>query len=146
LAESIWHSLTDAERGVNIPEWIASVFKQVRPVEIPDGTPHALGASDMFHPDAVIFKWGKETRQVEYTSPEQGALVAEIARLGIYGEIRVPESADDCRRCLAQLQNRLAQASELFGRLAASRTGTQTLQEKTTALLLHWYTQGEASG
>ncbi|MGA9453111.1 MAG: hypothetical protein WBW41_17410, partial [Verrucomicrobiia bacterium] len=145
LAESIWHSLSDAERGVNIPEWIASVFKQVRPVEIPDGTPHALGASDMFHPDAVIFKSGKETRQVEYASPEQAALVAEIARLGIYGEIRVPESADDCRRCIALLQNRMSQASELFGRLAASRTGTQSLQEKTTALLLHWHTQGKAS-
>jgi len=144
LAESIWHSLSDAERGVNVPEWVASVFRHAAPVEIPEGTPQALGASDMFHPNAVIFKSGKDTRQVDYASPEQAALVAEIAQLGIHGEIRVPESEDDCRKCMAQLQSRLAQAHTLFAQLAASRTGTQTLQEKTTALLLHWFTQGKS--
>ena len=97
----------------------------------------------MFHPNAVIFKSGKETRQLEYASPEQAALVAEIARIGIYGEIRVPESAEDCRKCTAQLQKRLNQAKEVFAKLAASRTGTQALQEKTTALLLHWYAHGK---
>ena len=144
LADSIWHSLTDEERGVNVPEWVASVYEQVTPVEIPEGTPHALGAGDMFHPRAVIFKSGKDTWQGEYASPEQAALVAQIAQLGIHGEIRVPTSADDSRKCLAQLQDRLARAKELFARLAASRTGTQSLQEKTVALLLHWHTLGKS--
>jgi hypothetical protein len=143
LAESIWHSLSDAERGVNVPEWVASVFPRVTPVEIYEGTPQALGASDMFHPNAVIFKSGKETRQIEYASPEQAALVAALARLGIQGEIRVPESVADCRACLVQLQDRLAEASRLFAGLAAARTGTQALQEKTTGVLLHWHTQGK---
>jgi hypothetical protein len=143
LAESIWHSLSDGERSVNVPEWIGSAFEPITSVDVPDGTPHALGATDMFHPNAVIFKSGKEMRQVEYASPEQGALVARIARLGIHGEIRVPEKADDCHKCLGQLESRLAKARELFERLAASRTGTQFLQEKTAAVLLHWYTQGK---
>lgn len=98
----------------------------------------------MFHPNAVIFKSGKDTRQLGYASPEQAAMVAEIARLGIHGEIRVPEGAEDCRKCRALLQERLAHARELFAKLAASRTGTQSLQEKTAALLLHWHTQGKS--
>jgi hypothetical protein len=144
LAESIWHSLSDEERGVNVPEWVASVFPRVAPVEIPEGTAQALGASDMFHPNAVIFKSGKDTQQLEYASPEQAALVAEIGRLGIQGEIRMPETADDCRKCLALLRERLTKARQLFAGLAASRTGTQSLQEQTAALLLHWHTQGKA--
>src|SRR2546427_10421744 len=56
LAESIWHSLSDEERGVNVAEWIAAAFEQLTPVDMPDGTPHPLGATDMFHPNAVIFK------------------------------------------------------------------------------------------
>jgi len=145
LAESIWHSLSDAERGVNVPEWVSSVFRDVTPVEIPEGTPLALGASDMFHPNAVIFKSGKDARQVDYASSEQAALVAAISRLGIHGEIRVPESATDCRACLAQLENRLTETRMLFAKLAGSRTGTQSLLEKTTAVLLHWHTLGKPS-
>jgi hypothetical protein len=146
LAESIWHSLSDAERGVNVPEWLASAFSHVTPVEIPEGTSHALGHNDMFHPNAVVFRAGKDSRQVDYANPEQAALVAEISHLGFHGEIRVPVSATDCRDCRTQLKNRLAQARSLFASLAASRTGTQSLQDKTIDVLLHWHTQGRLSG
>ena len=69
------------------------MFPRVTPVEIYEGAPQALGAGDMFHANSVIFKSGKETRQVEYASPEQAALVAALARLGIQGEIRVHQFA-----------------------------------------------------
>jgi len=142
LAESIWHSLSEDERGPAVPGWIKSAFADTKPIEIPEGTPQALGVGDMFHPNAVIFKFGKDSRQLDYANPEQAALVAEISRLGIRGRLRVPEASVDCRECLGRLRDRFAEAKELFGRLAASRTGTQALQEKTTALLLHWYTHG----
>ena len=145
LAESIWHSLSDAERGQALAPWIKSSFCDTKLIEIPEGTPHELGASDMFHPSGVIFKSGKEAGQVNYANAEQAALVAAIARLGIHGETFLPERVEDCRQCLAQLQGRLSQAEGLFARLVASRTGTQSLQEKTAALLLHWHTHGKQS-
>jgi hypothetical protein len=146
LAESIWHSLAEDERGPVIPEWIKSTFRNTEPVEIPEGTPHAHGASDMFHPNAVAYRAGKDARQLDYASPEQAALVAELGRLGIHGQVNVPRTTGDCKNCLVQLEFRLAKAQASFAELAASRTGTQSLQEKTAALLLHWYTLGKTTG
>jgi hypothetical protein len=98
----------------------------------------------MFHPNAVVFRAGKDTRHVDYAGPEQAALVAEVARMGIYGQITVPKTPTDCTKCLVQLEDRLSRARVLFSEFAASRTGTQSLQERTTALLLHWYAHGRA--
>ncbi|MGA2867388.1 MAG: N-6 DNA methylase [Verrucomicrobiota bacterium] len=142
LAESVWHSLSEAERGPALPQWIASGYPGAQPVEIPEGRAQALGPSDLFRPNAVVFRAGKDVRQVDYASPEQAALVVEVSRLGIHGEVRLPAEAADCRNSLAQLQNRLSQAKNLFARLVASRTGSQSLQEKSTSLLLHWHSQG----
>jgi hypothetical protein len=126
-----------------VPQWIASVFRDANPVEIPEGTPDALGAGDLFQPNGVIFRSGKEARELGYASPEQAALATELAGLGIRGQIPMPQTAPECHNCLVQLEARLARAKELFGRLAASRTGTQLLQDKTVALLLHWYVRGK---
>jgi hypothetical protein len=146
LAESIWHSLSDEERGSGLAAWIKSAFPDTETVEIPEGTPQARGATDMFHPNAVGFRAGKDVRQLEYASPEQAALVAELARLGIHGHLNVPKRVADCAKCLLQLESRLAKAKAVFTELAASRTGTQSLQEKTSSLLLYWYTRGKTAG
>jgi hypothetical protein len=145
LAESIWHSLTEGERGPGVPEWIKSTFCNTEPVEIPEGTPHARGVDDMFHPNAIAFRAGKDTRQVDYSSPEQAALVAELGHLGVGGQVNVPRTSVDCTNCLVQIESRLAKAQAFFTELAASRTGTQSLQEKTVALLLFWYTHGRGN-
>jgi hypothetical protein len=146
LAESVWHSLSEAERGPALPQWLASAYPGAQSVEIPEGRAQALGPSDLFHPNAVVFRAGKDVRQVAYASPEQAALVVEVSRLGIHGEVRLPTEAADCRNSLAQLQNRLAQAKNLFTKLVASCTGSQSLQEKSTSLLLHWHSQGRPPG
>src|SRR2546422_11158225 len=114
LAESIWHSLAADERGPAIPEWIKSTCRNTEPVEIPEGTPHAHGASDMFHPNAVGFRAGKDARQVDYSSPEQAALVAVLGRLGTHGQATVPRTAVDCTNCLVQIESRLAKAHAFF--------------------------------
>jgi hypothetical protein len=96
----------------------------------------------MFHPNAVAFRAGKETRQVDYANPEQAALVAMLGRLGSHGRIDVPQSPADCTNCLIQIEARLAKAKGTFTEFAASRTGTQSLQEKTVGLLVHWFAHG----
>ena len=96
----------------------------------------------MFDPNGVVFKGNKETNHVGYANSEQAALVAALAEIGIRGAVQVPESAADCGRCLEELKVRLKRAEDHFTELAASRTGTQSLQEKTAALLMHWYIHG----
>ena len=131
LAGSIWQSLPESEQGPAVVEWIKSAYPKAEAVEIPEGKPTALGASDMFDPNGVVFKGNKETHHVRYASPEQAALVAALAEVGIRGHIEVPKSAADCVRCLKELRIRIKSAEEHFAELAASRTGTQSLQEKT---------------
>jgi len=59
--------------------------------------------------------------------------------------VNVPRTTGDCKNCLVQLESRLAKAQAFFTELAASRTGTQSLQEKTVALLLHWHIHGKSN-
>lgn len=105
----------------------------------------ALGASDMFDPNGVVFKGNKEAHHVRYASSEQAALVAALAAIGIRGHIEVPKSAADCVHCLKELRIRIKSAEERFIEFAASRTGTQSLQEKTATLLMHWYVHGRSA-
>ena len=145
LAESIWQSLPEGEQGPALVEWIKSDYQKREAVEIPEGRPEALGASDMFDPSGVVFKGNKETHRATYANPEQAALVAALAEFGIREQIEVPKSAVECSRCLEKLRIRIARAEKYFSELAASRTGTQSLQEKTATLLLHWFTHGKKS-
>jgi len=145
LAEGIWHSLSDDERGKALIEWIRLSYRNVQTVEIPEGVPHALGASDMFHPAAVVFKGDKDSHQIDYASPAQAALVAQLAKLGVRGRIELPKSESDCIKCLNEIHARASKAHDRFAVLAASRTGTQLLQEKTVMLLMHWFVHGRSS-
>jgi hypothetical protein len=145
LAGSIWQSLSGNEQGPAVIEWLKSDYPKAETVEIPEGKPTALGASDMFDPNGVVFKGNKETHHVRYASPEQAALVAVLAEVGIRGHIEIPKSAADCIHCLKELQSRIKSAEEHFAGLAASRTGTQSLQEKTTTLLIHWFVHGRSA-
>jgi hypothetical protein len=142
LAASIWQSLPEGEQGPAVAEWIKSNHPRGETVEIPEGKPTALGASDMFDPSGVVFKGNKETHRVSYANPEQAALVAALAEIGIRGRIEVPKPAADCSLCLEKLRDRIKHAEERFSALAASRTGTQSLQEKTATLLVRWYVHG----
>jgi hypothetical protein len=145
LAGSIWLSLPEGEQGPAVAEWIKSGYPKTEAVEIPEGKPMALGSSDMFDPNGVVFKGNKEAHHVRYASPEQAALVAALAEVGIRGQVEVPKSGADCVHCLNDLRIRIKSAEDHFAGLAASRTGTQSLQEKTSALLLHWYVHGKSA-
>ena len=73
------------------------------------------------------------------------SLGAALAEAGIRGAVEIPESSADCARCLEELRSRLKRAEDYFAKLAASRTGTQSLQEKTAALLMQWHIHGKTS-
>jgi hypothetical protein len=94
-------------------------------------------------PTAVFFQSGKESHQVNYANLEQAELVAELANREIRGQVEVPKAAPCCRHLLEQLRARLSSAEDRFSHLAGSRTGTQSLQENTAALLLNWYIHGK---
>ena len=145
LAGSIWQSLSEREQGPAVTEWIVSAYLKSETVKIPEGKPEALGASDMFDPNGVVFKGNKEMHHVTYANSEQATLVAALAEIGIRGNIEVPKSPTDCGLCLEELRIRIKRAEEHFTELAASRTGTQSLQEKTATLLMHWYIHGRNS-
>jgi len=130
LASSIWHSLSDADKAQPISDWLKSFSHDREVVDVPEGEPAALGPTDMFNPKAVIFRDGRDHREVNYSSTEQAALVAEVARLGINGQLELPRAAVDCDRCREQLVKRVTAAHERFTDLAASRTGTQSLCRK----------------
>ncbi len=145
LAESIWHSMPDAEKHPPVAEWIKSAFRRTEVVEIPEGKAEALGASDMFNPTTVIFRIDKDIHHVVYASPEQAEVVTKLAKMGIRGQVAVPQRPEECTECQKQLDARISSAKERFTELAGIRTGTIALQEKTASLLMQWYILGKGS-
>jgi hypothetical protein len=143
LAASVWDSLTPEERGEPVADWIKNRWPVTGTVTIPDGKPSARGADDMFSPASVSFKQGSKTVEKSYASPEQAALVVELANLEYRGEISVPDTAQACHDCCKQLESRLTRARTRFTELACSRTGQLPMQEKVIFTLLHWYTHGQ---
>lgn len=142
LAEGIWDSLSAEERGAPVPAWIAQRWPAAGKVEIPEGSARAYGAVDMFDSAQVSFKTGAAIKTNGYAHAAQAALVEFLSGMGITGEIKLPEAADDCRYCQQELHNRLCQAKERFAALAATRTGNAEMQEKTAALLFRWHMHG----
>lgn len=143
LAASVWDSLTPEERGEPIADWIRTHWSALVTVKIPDGKPATRGADDMFSPASVSFKQGAKTIEQTYASPEQAALVADLAELEYRGEISVPDTAAACQDCRTKLAARLTRARARFAELAGSRTGQAPMQEKVIYTLLHWYTHGQ---
>jgi hypothetical protein len=68
--------------------------------------------------------------------------VAVLAELGVRGEVTVPAQAAACRQAVRELASRMAEARGRFEELAASRTGTPALQDRTAELLVHWFIHG----
>lgn len=141
LAESIWRSLPESRQGPPLVDWMKASFRNTRVVEIPEGRPQPLGAGDMFSPTAVIFRGDRETHEIIYASTEHAELASELARLGIRGQIAVPQTPADCSDCLKQIDERVTAAQQYLADETALRTGISSLQEKTVALLMQWYIQ-----
>lgn len=144
IAESIWDGLETEESGPALVEWIAENFKKIEKMEIPDGTPAAYGADDMFNAREVAFRASSGVIRRQYTHGAQAELAAALARLGIRGEIAVPAGEEDCRICLKDLKSRIEKAKAVFNEHVSQRTGTSELQEKAAGLLLNWFIHGRS--
>jgi len=143
LAVSIWDSLSEEEKGPPLQEWLAQQPGPTESATIPEGRPVAFGPDHMLHPCGVDFKVAKHTTQMDYASPEQAALIARLAALDLRGQVSVPADAKVCRRVLHELVARLAAAETRFAEVAASRTGTERLQQRTAELLIQWFIHGK---
>jgi hypothetical protein len=142
IAEGIWYSIDKVSKSPTISEWIEAFSADTVKVQIPPGRARAFGSTDMFNPNRVIFSGDKDNEYVDYNSPEQATLAAELAKIGLRGEIELPRIPSDCQKCSSEILLKISQARERFAKLVGSRTGTPALQEKTTELLLHWFIQG----
>ncbi len=142
IAESIWSLLDKAERGAGWIAWVRGEYRPLAEIDIPEGRPRLLGADDMFHPNTIVFQDARTSVQMDFAHPEQAALVAWLAGVGIRGPVALPKDAATCAACLAELRERQARMRERFAELARTRTGNDALQRKVTDLLLHWYMHG----
>jgi hypothetical protein len=142
LAEGIWDSLAPDEKRESLLAWLASAGAASETISIPEGKPVANGAGHLFEPRAVVFRSAGARQEVVYSSVEQAALVAALAELGVRGKVTVPAQAAACRQTVRELAARLAEAQRRFEELAASRTGTPALQDRTAELLVHWFIHG----
>jgi hypothetical protein len=146
IAASIWDSLPADEIGEPVLPALLRDMQLTDAVDIPDGVPKALGAKHLFSPAGVDFRQGKETVHESYAHPEQAALVALLAENGFRGRTVVPHHPQDCRQLAADFRDRLVTVLSRCEQLAASRSGSDSMRQDISKLLLTWHLHGRSQG
>lgn len=141
LAIDIWDALTDDER-LSIPEWIESNFGQHWPLTIPDGNPKLPDAEDMLDAATVFFRNRKGARAARLDCPTRAhaEVVYQLGKLGIRGDISLPNPSEKLR---AELSQRLLSIDQRVDELARSRSTDESRIEDLAALLKHWMILGK---
>jgi hypothetical protein len=141
LALDVWDALTEYER-VSIPEWIKSTFAQDWTVAIPDGNPKLPDAEDMLDATTVFFSNKKGARAARLNCPTRAhaEVVYQLGKLGIRGDISLPNPAEKLR---AELSQRLSSIDQRVDELARSRSTDESRIEDLAALLRHWMILGK---
>jgi len=142
LAAGIWDSLGPEQRGVPIASSLAGSCPEAETVRIPEGKAKAPGRNDLFHSNDVVFVAGRSKEHATYANTEQAALAALLANLGIRGEVKLPQDAQECAAHRISIERRTESARRLFEQLAAQRTSNEKTLEQVVALLLHWHVHG----
>ena len=94
--------------------------------------------------DALVVYFGKRReRHREYANRPLAELVAEITNAGFSGTLPLPVDEAACRRTLHEYRTRTAHLKARFEERAASRTGTERLQEGVASTLTRWALQGK---
>jgi len=142
LAVSIWDSLEAKEKTPRLREWLVTLPGPRVLAMIPPGKAKAMGADHLYEPFDVTFTEGKQSEHLTYASTEQAELVALLANLEIRGDVSVPQTPEACKNWAKEIQARIKGARERFESLSGSRTGTHSLQDQTTAMLIQWFIHG----
>jgi hypothetical protein len=141
LALDVWDALTDDER-LSILEWIGANFAQDWLVTIPDGNPKLPDAEDMLDAATVFFSNTKGARATRLNCPTRAhaEVVYQLGKLGIRGDISLPELAE---KLAADLSQRLSNIDRRVDELARSRSTDESRIEDLAALLRHWMILGK---
>ena len=142
IALCIWICLRGDDKGPPLGDWLKTLKAKCQAVHIPDGKAKAPGKSHMFDPAGVDFAQGKRVHRKTYARPEQAALAAMLAQLGIRGKVELPADEAACAEWHKAVANRISEARSRFEALAGYRSATERLREEIEALLLQWFIYG----
>jgi hypothetical protein len=144
LAADAWDALDEVDMNP-LRDWVsARISGTTETFHIPSDRPVLLDESDLFE-DATVYFGARRRMHVGCSSRGQAELLARIARLGVTGEINLPEVEADCRVLLEELNQRQAIVEIRLQELAASRSGNVDTKDQVFGLLLRWFILGKSS-
>lgn len=146
LAADLWDALL-AEEKQPLTEWLAAQVSGGKTHVIPDGQASLPDADDMLDANTVFFRQatgGKAvSKPLPFLSRSHAEIVFTLARLGLHGSLRLPETEDAARELNQQLEARLAVIAEKANHLARSRTSDERKATDLGGLLQHWMIHGK---
>ncbi|MCX7048766.1 MAG: N-6 DNA methylase [Candidatus Sumerlaeota bacterium] len=140
LAADIWDA-AELDDALPLAEWTSQRPESDSLVNIPEDRPVTLVDSPLF-PDHTIYFGKQRTAVVECKSRGQAELVARIATLGVFDDVKVPAEDAACLRALADLNARLQKALTRFKTLAESRTSDERTRGQLMEVLQQWFVLG----
>lgn len=137
LAAEVWGQLQSEHPGL-LWRYDPGVIDRKQPFDTYDvpreGEPEEY--STFFQPHAVVFKrTSRVISTIEVRSKPQAALLAELARSGIRGLVRVPHTAEESERVLRRYRELVVTRERRIRELIAARTNDPALLEKAMELL-----------
>jgi hypothetical protein len=146
LAADLWDGLTDADKQP-LTDWLAVQVSDGQCYEIPEGHASLPDATDMLDAATVFFRQssaGKpHIKPLALPSRSHAETVFRLARLGLHGTFRLPDTEASARELETKLRTRLTALSEKANHLAHSRTTDERKAADIAGLLQHWMIHGK---
>ncbi|HEY7152641.1 MAG TPA: N-6 DNA methylase [Gemmataceae bacterium] len=140
LAADIWDAAELAE-ATPLAEWLRRRPECDSVASISEERPAVLLDNPLFGDNAVYFGKGRKAH-VPCQSRGQAELVVALARFGLVGDVKVPETNAACVELLEQVNDRLERARWRFLELAQRRTGEERVRAQLMEVLERWFVLG----
>jgi hypothetical protein len=146
LAADLWDALLPEEKQP-LAAWLAAQTGGGQSHVIPEGRASLPDANDLLDANTVFFRepggGQAAVSALRLPSRSHAEILFALARLGLRGGIRLPDSEQAARDLQHQLNQRLAALTERAERLARSRTSDEKKVADVAELLRHWLIHGK---
>jgi len=146
LAVNLWDALTDAEKQP-LAEWLALQTTSGKTHTIPEGHASLPDANDFLDANTVFFRQSNSGNSMSQPLPLPSRNHAEtiftLAKLGLHGSVRLPETERAARELKQLLDTRLAAIADKANHLARSRSSDERKAADQAGLLQHWMIHGK---
>jgi hypothetical protein len=141
LAMGAWEEI-ETHLKTPLRVWLENEVSDTRTIELPEGEVRLPERSNMFEATTLYFG-NKNPVNLVFDNRTEAELLEKIALAGLRGKITIPKTEKEAQNLLSKLENRLAEAEEVFTNSAQQYASDEKLQGQVKNIMLNWFIHGK---